>query len=585
MSTKNSFILALIRKVSLSIAVIGLAIACRSKTESNGNNRNNSIKTKEEDGGLNKNRLDDDDEEEEIEDNLGPAFRDRIAGDKLKGDGHDVDITKKKDPITKKTETTVKITSKDDKSKDVDKTGAAAALGTDKTSTPGEDNDKSVKDKEAENTKDEDGDGDGDETQEDSASASSTEFKFDDACCNGGWFKRCCKFWKWKWFRKRNNLDCFPEDYELSTTKTKINCCRDLVRKNRKTTRRSTKRLRKAQKMALLVGATTNSTSSTTCKIRNVGVSYFKRRAWWQGGLLRTGIKRRAKNMCKTCEPSLCRKDRIAVVSFHREIGLRYSYRRSSVPWNDPCEPKLCNLADLYTNKTKDGCKPGCYPKVGLKLVAKLHYVYDKEEDKNCPNKKYTYRIKGTHRCSLESILSNSVKKTRTFGGKTYTIHETCLKTGEFCGEYHDKCCWYERPRLLWKMLRSRHGLAFALRDDNCPPTDCEPKCETDCDPKGEPKCEEPKPADTECCNKPWKEIQKLRRKGDNALKFFWGLFKRPNMLKSSRRMIKIEKLDCNGCVIEECLALVDFVWQFTVLEKEGEKPVTYEVEHNFYWL
>lgn len=562
MSTKNSFILALIRRVSLSIAVIGLAIACRSKADSSGDNRESAIKTKEQRGG----KVTDDNKEDyedvlDYDDENPPSYQDIDSG--VKGDVHKVDIKKEKDPITKQTKTTVTVSSPEKKTEEVTPTGADESESTPEEVTEN-------KETEAESS----GEEDEDETQEDSSEVSSTEFGYDGSCKSySKW-----KFWRWC-FNKRHGICNFPSDYERSTVRPKTDCCRKLVRINRKITRKSIKRPRSAQKTAFLVGATSNITSSTSCKIRNVGVSYYK----YRYRLFRQwcGIRRKGRKKCCECESiTPCRKDRIALVSFHRDGGWRNALKRSSIKWDDPCEAKLCKLSDLFADK-KDGCNDG-YPKVGLELVAKITYTYDKDKKEDC-EKEYTYRIKGKHKCLLDDVLCGAKKFTRKHRGKTYTIHEKCLKRGEYTGEYHAPCSkWCGRfgflgAKRISKMINSRHALMFFFPDNDCAP------CEKDCNSGCESDKEEAKEENNDCSGKTWDQVHCMRRKGNNALTYLWGLINRPNWKKSSRRLIEIEKVDCKGCVVTECLAIVDFVWKFTVKKDEkDEEPEVYEIEHNY---
>ncbi|MCP3660592.1 MAG: hypothetical protein GY830_09895 [Bacteroidetes bacterium] len=566
--------------------MIGLAIACRSKTDvSDGNNNRSSVKTAQRDLGKGDIDLDDDDELED-EENETLSLRDNVAGEKVKGDGHTVDIQTKKNPVTDKTETHIKIQS-DDTSKTEDKVTPTGPK-TEETTTPGEESEDNEteemtdKDKEAESSGDTEED-DNEDTEEDSAKTSQTEWDIESNCCNGWKWTKCFKPWQWRPFNRKRHYCKKPGFYKVSLINKKVDCCTTIVSNNRKVTRKSISRKRKAQDMAQAVGASIN----RDCDIRNVDVSYFKCRRslfnWW-----RMGMKRMARKTCKGCDSSFCSKDRAAVVSFHRDYTLKnmLTLKRSNVLWKDFCETKLCNLTDLYKTKKKDENCPQ-YPKVGLKLIAKLHYMYDFKDDDRCQDK-YCYRIKGTHGCLLRATTENAEIVTKEYKGKKYTILETCLKKFEYAGESHKKCnkvCGCRLGRMLglkWltDRIRARNGLIFVGKDNVCPP------CETEC---GE-KEKDDKMMEDECCNKSWSEIHSLRRKGNNMESYLWRLFKKPNFKAGPRRSIEIEKVkldECGeptNCVVSRCMALVDFVFAFEVQEKEGGEILRYEVEHNYAW-
>ncbi len=608
MSAIMSCKLALIRKLSLYLALLGVIVSCGSNNDTKSTERTRDIETLKD---YNKSKLnqsgdDDDEDEDEDEDDDDDSSDDDDGDGDGNGDGngngnddkneetklmragddntkstilptvnhaHKVEVSKIPDRLSTKDTTTVKVTSpKPEKNASIvtyEDDIAVDKVGDDAKSTVSTDIDIDTDIDTDTDTNSNASMGDF-EVEEDSSEYSAEEFSY-------GGCKSYSKFKFWRWFKQsRYGVECFPKDYKLSLINTKTNCANNMIRDNRILAQRSPNRPKEAQAAAKMMGSTTNNTSTTSCNIRTMRVAYYPYR--WPLFFRRMGIKRRCWKACKSvCDPCPKWRDRIAFVDFCRDIKWKNVLKRPNISWGDPCIKKLCGLNDMYINNKKDDCTKN-FPKVSLELIVKTTYIYDPEQDidPKC-GKRYCYEIPRKHKELLDNALCNSKKVHTSAGG---SIHEKCIKRFEYCNYNCSGRCKKSLFGLgsAYNRIRSRHGLIFMGRNEGC----SEPKCASPCDDKSS-ECEEIETPTSDCCDMSFKTIRKLRGKGANGTSWLWGSIKKHNWIRSSRRVIHIEKIDCEGCKTREEMAVVDFVWRLTVKDENGNKKVL-ETEMGHYW-
>ncbi len=583
MSVIMSYKLALIRKLSFYLALLGVIISCGSNKDTQNTEGTRGIefpkdynKIKFNEGGSDED--DDDDDDDRDEDGDEDGYRNNTTNTsnnnsqqtKLMGAGatagvipaterhkHKVEVNKDHNPTSNEETTTVKVTSPKQKESVPTKTDDNAS-NVDEVSDEikSDTSDTSLEDLK--------------EVEEDSSECSAAEFSY-------GGCKSYSKWKPWRWFKQsRYAVECFPKDYEISLVTTKTNCANNMIRDNRILAQRSPNRPKEAQAAAKMIGATTNDTSTTSCEIRSMRVGYYPYR--FPLFLRRMGIKKRCFKACKNaCDPCPKWRDRVAFVDFCRDIRLKSILKRPNIAWGDACTKKLCSLNDMYVNNKKDDCTKN-FPKVSLELIVKTTYIYDPEQDidPKC-GKKYCYEIPRKHKVLLDNALCDSKKVHTSSGG---VIHEKCIKRFEYCNyNCSSRCkrsCFGIGTAI--NRIRSRHGLIFMGRNEGC----SESKCESPCDDTSS-ECGEIETPTSDCCDMNFKEIHRLRGKGANGTSWLWGAIKKRNWMRSSRRVIHVEKLDCEGCKTREEMAVVDFVWRLTIKDENGNKKVL-ETEMGHYW-